>query len=109
MAPIKGGPVYIGRDNTLDWQLTENHQVLPNDRALAISRALLVTEMVTLDSDTEPDLVSGLGTETLSWRLGHVPELASLVGRTIQVRLVVFAPDWPQGLVWADNIQVAIR
>lgn len=109
MALVRGGTVYIGRDNTLDWQLTEDHQVLTADQAQAITRALLVTDAVTLDSDVDPGLVSGLGTDTLSWRLGHVPELAGLVGQTIPARLVVFAPEYQQGLVWADNIQVAVR
>ncbi|NBC34082.1 MAG: hypothetical protein GVY13_15520 [Alphaproteobacteria bacterium] len=105
----KGGTVYIGRDNTLDWQLTENDAPLPADKALAITRARLESDAVTLDSGDDPGLVAGLGTDTLSWRLGHVPELAGLVGQTIPVRLVVFAPEHPQGLVWADNIQVAVR
>lgn len=109
MALVRGGTVYIGRDNTLDWQLTEDHAVLPADQAQAITRAMLVTDVVTLDSDADPSLVDGLETDTLSWRLGHVPELAPLVGQTIPVRLVVFAPEYPQGLVWADNIQVAVR
>ncbi|HKK22249.1 MAG TPA: hypothetical protein VJ947_01075 [Pseudohaliea sp.] len=109
MAVIKGGTVYIGRDNTLDWQLTEDHGVLPAEQAEAITRALLVTDVVTVDSDTDPGLVSGLGTDTLSWQLGHVPELAPLVGQTIPVRLVVFAPEYPAGLVWADNIQVVVQ
>lgn len=103
------GTVYIGRDNLLSWQLTENHTTLPADQALAITRALIVTEYVTVDSDETPELVSGLGTDTLAWKLGHVPELASLVGRTIDMRLVVFAADYPSGLVWVDNLQVQIR
>ena len=70
---------------------------------------MLVTDVVTLDSDADPGLVAGLGTDTLSWRLGHVPELAPLVGQTIPVRLVVFAPEYPAGLVWADNIQVVVQ
>ena len=109
MALVSGGTVYIGRDNTLDWQLIENHDPLPADRALAIHRALLVTEAVIVDSETNPERLSGLGTDTLSWRLGQVPELVPLIGRTIPVRLVVFATDYPGGLVWADRILIAIR
>ena len=109
MPAIRGGTVFIGHDNTLDWQLLEGHQPLPAERALAIARAQLVTEVVTVDSAVDPALVTGLGTDTLSWRLGQVPAFADRAGETLAARLVVYAPDWPSGLVWADGIQVAVR
>ena len=110
MIAVDGGTVYIGRGNTVDWRLIEDGQPLSAERALAIARARLeLQDGTVLDSADDPDLVSGLGTDTLSWRLGGVAALAPLRGRRIAVRLVVFAPDHPAGLVWADGIQVAVR
>ena len=105
-----GGTVYIGRDNPLEWRLHEAGQVLAADRAAAIDRAVLVLDAIaTVDSAVEPSLVTGLGTDTLSWRLGSLPGLAGRAGQVVVARLVLYTPDYPGGLVWVDGVRVEVR
>lgn len=111
----QGGTVWIGRDNELVWQLWEDRQVLAADRALAISRVRLtlsghgLVDPLVVDSQADPGLVGGMGTDTLRFSLGHVPGLVPARGRRLAAELVVYSPDWPAGLVWEHGIQVSVR
>ena len=104
-----GGIVWIGFANPLYWQLIEDSQPLDPGRAAMISRVALRLAGITIDSETHPDLVTGVGTNSLAWTLGYLPDLAGLIGTTVAARLIVYSPDWPDGLVWDDAIRIAIR
>lgn len=102
------GAIYIGRDNSLDFHLTEDGEVV--DLA-PVSRMTLDLRgrglpPVALDSAQDPQAFDWQSDATrLKLKLGaHVNQPGEYLGR-----LTVFSLDHPNGLVWTEALPVPVR
>jgi len=95
--------VYLGRDNTIDWQLQADSVAV--DLA-SVTRMVLQIGDVTIDSDTD-----GMGEGNPFYWTGGVPTEgvanlfltlggAELASGIQDAKLIVYDPDHAAGLVW---------
>lgn len=108
--------IYLGRTNTIDWQLQAEGVAVD---LLSVTRMTVTIGGVTLDSATlggnglgnafywTPNIPAE-GVANLFLKLGVAASAASIpVGRQF-MRLTVYDPDNPEGLVWIANEEILI-
>lgn len=102
------GAIYVGRDNSLDFHLTEDGAVVDLSPITRMTLALRGRGLppVALDSDQHPQAFDWQGDATrLKLKLGaYVDAPGEYLGR-----LTVFSLDHPNGLVWTEALPVPVR
>lgn len=98
--------VYIGRNNEIVLELRENGAAVDLE---AITRVIVDLGTFEIDSKTKPGAFDWeTDTTKLVMRLGEVEGIENHKGLKT-ARLIVFANDYPDGLVWTDDLRIEIR
>lgn len=109
---------YVGHDNALEWALQIQRlncvdEYYDADGATRFVIHLDDADETVIDSDIEADVFGTipvlLGTTSvvaLSIKLGLA---ANIPTGTFRMRLVVYSLDYPNGVVWQNNIPIVIK
>ena len=108
--------IYLGRSNTIDWQL-QVEQVAVD--LLSVTRMVVTIDGVALDSDNLGGNALGNafywtgnipaeGVANLFLKLGPAALAGGITAGRKSMRLTVYDPDNPTGLVWIGNEEVLI-
>jgi hypothetical protein len=111
---------YIGHDNALEWVLklerpncSSTVEYIDADTATGFEVSLDDEAGSTFDSATYPDVFDTasvlIGADTvvaLAIKLGLAPNIAA---GTYRMRLVVFSLDYPNGVVWQNNVPIVVK
>jgi hypothetical protein len=107
--------IFLGRGNTIDWQLQADGAAV--DLA-SVTRMVLQLDGQTLDSDTQGNGqgntfywtsgTPGSGEPNLYLRPGPAAETAGVSTGNHNLRLIVYDPDHPEGLVWISSEPVTV-
>lgn len=108
--------IYLGRSNTIDWQLQAERVAVD---LLSVTRMVVSIGDIELDSDDlggngvgnafywTPNIPAE-GVANLFLKLGIAAAAASVPPGRGFMRLTVYDPDNPTGLVWISNEEILI-
>jgi len=108
--------IFLGRSNTIDWQLQAEKVAVDLDSA---TRMVVTIDGVDLDSATLGGNAVGNafhwtpgvpaeGVANLFLKLGPAAEAAGITAGRHFLQLTVYDPDNPDGLVWVSGEEVLI-
>jgi hypothetical protein len=92
---------YLGRDNAFAKQLVLDGTPLTPAEMAAITRVDLIYLGVSYSSSSFPtafDWVSKASDATVVFKPGNIPTIPA--GRDKEAEFIVYAPDYPDGIVW---------
>lgn len=95
--------IYLDRDNSIDLTLYENQVI--KDLAM-VTRVTVTIDSVTIDSDTTP---SAFDWTTDTKKLSLILGFQELQQGDYFATLVIYSIDHLHGIVWANDIPVAVR
>ena len=108
--------IYLGRTNTIDWQLQSEKVAVD---LLSVTRMVVTLSGVELDSATLggngvgnafhwTGNIPDEGVANLFLKLGIAAAAANVPPGRSSMRLTVYDPDNPEGLVWIGNEEILI-
>jgi hypothetical protein len=92
--------VYIGHDGSIDLQLHANSQPIDAEQMRAITNIALVIKGQRYRASEHPqefDWVTLAAEAVVQFKLGG---LISTPGTDLAAELIVYAPEYPNGIVW---------
>lgn len=95
---------YVGRDNTIELELTEDGVAVP---VSSLTRVILDLGAHKIDSDQEPAIVFDWSGSNLVMKLGLANDIATYIG-TYPARLIIYTTVQTSGIVWLDPIVIRI-
>ncbi len=111
--------IFLGKNNSIDWQLQADGVAVDLDSVTRMTAEISDgTTSATIDSDTDGNgegnsfyWTSGTpetGEANLYLSLGQALESAGLAAGFYRLRLTVYDPDHPDGLVWLSSEPVQV-
>lgn len=105
MAEILTEVVYVGHDNVIELELTEDGNTVDLSSVLKV---VVDFGAIEIDSDqTAAGIFTWNAQGRLTMKLGLVPAIADMVGTHV-VRLTVYSAEEPNGVVWLERMVLRV-
>lgn len=98
--------VYLGHNNTIDLQLTEDGVPLSATRTAAITRVTMTMGELLVDSSVHSGAIAWSGSGEIVIDIGTLPGVAT--GNFLST-MVIYSADNPEGIRWEPTIQITVR
>lgn len=92
--------VYLGRDNTIELELSVDGTPLTASQMQAITRLELIYNGQTISSETEPDAFDWSTREAQGVVILALGSVSMATGTDLAADLIVYSSDNPNGIKW---------